>query len=47
MARHPERFAEMAQAGLQRVERFYRQDQVFDYYRRTYAELAATAGRAR
>jgi glycosyltransferase involved in cell wall biosynthesis len=46
LARDPERYAEMAAAGLKRVERYYRQDDVFAYDRRAYGELAgAGAGK--
>jgi glycosyltransferase involved in cell wall biosynthesis len=43
LARDPERHARMAEAGLARVTRFYRQDDVLDYYRRLYRRLAAPA----
>ncbi|MNX32283.1 D-inositol 3-phosphate glycosyltransferase [compost metagenome] len=40
LARNPERHAEMAQAGIRRVEGFYRQEAVFDTYRALYRSLA-------
>jgi glycosyltransferase involved in cell wall biosynthesis len=39
LARDPERHARMAEAGLARVERFYRQDAVYDTYRALYHEI--------
>lgn len=47
LARDPQRFQEMADAGLKRIERFYHQDAVFAYYRQTYAQLAKQARAAR
>lgn len=40
LARDPAAHARMAEAGVTRVERFYRLDAVFDYYRELYRTLA-------
>lgn len=48
LARDPDRHAAMAAAGLERVRRYYRQEQVFSAYRELYRDLGAPmAGRAR
>jgi glycosyltransferase involved in cell wall biosynthesis len=43
LARDPRRHQAMAEAGIARVERFYRQSAVLDYYRGLYARLAEKA----
>jgi glycosyltransferase involved in cell wall biosynthesis len=43
LARDPAEHSRMAEAGLARLERFYRLEGVFDYYRRLYASLAQAA----
>jgi glycosyltransferase involved in cell wall biosynthesis len=40
LARDPARHAHMADAGIQRVERFYRQEDVYAYYHQLYTDLA-------
>ena len=43
LAQSPQRHAEMVRAGYQRLNRYYRQEQVFDYYRTLYRQLAANS----
>jgi glycosyltransferase involved in cell wall biosynthesis len=42
LAENPDRYRDMAQAGYERLSRFYRIDQVFDAYRALYEELGQT-----
>jgi glycosyltransferase involved in cell wall biosynthesis len=44
LATDPARHARMAEVGLTRVERYYRQDDVFAFYRGLYADLTAASG---
>lgn len=41
LAADPARHRALAEAGIRRVERFYRQEAVYDYYRGLYRDLAA------
>jgi glycosyltransferase involved in cell wall biosynthesis len=40
MAKDPARHQAMAEAGIRRVERYYRQTDVYDFYRQLYRDLA-------
>jgi glycosyltransferase involved in cell wall biosynthesis len=40
LASDPQRSAQMARAGVQRVERYYRLDHIFAAYRQLYRDLA-------
>ena len=45
LARDPDRHAAMARAGIERVERFYREEEVFSAYRELYGALAPATRR--
>jgi glycosyltransferase involved in cell wall biosynthesis len=47
LARDPAAYAAMSAAGIARVERYYRQDDVYDYYRRLYLDLGSAAAAKR